>query len=233
LERHFQDIAIIVRSHPETASMSKVAAVPYQPGTPVRAAVIGTITRQKGSEILQACAGDASRNQRPLEFVVLGRTDRDAALARTGRVKLTGPYLEAEALDRVKIAECHLAFLPSVVPETYMYALSIALRGGLFPVCYDIGAQAERLRSQGEGLIIPLDAEPAAINQALIDAANALAAQPQSSWRGPEQTSENLLESYYGFTDDERARFDLITDAATSGTALNSHARRESHARLH
>ena len=59
-----------------------------------------------------------------------------------------------------------------------MYALSIVRAAGLFPVCFDLGAQAERVRAWGEGLVLPLDATPAAINEAFIPTAEILAGRP-------------------------------------------------------
>jgi len=199
----------------------------------VRVVVVGTITGPKGSGLLEECARDAAQNGRPIRFVVLGRTDRDAALRRTGRVRVTGPYREFEILDRLRAAECHLAFLPSIVPETYMYALSVVLRVGLFPVCLDLGAQAERLRSLGTGLVLSLDASPAAINQALIEAASAQAGRPL--WPFPEAAASDsdLLGSYYGFTKEERARLGLPLRGTAAAVPCSHISGRDAHARLH
>ena len=58
--------------------------------------------------------------------------------------------------------------LPSVWPETYCYTLSVALRAGLYPVCFDIGAPAERLRSLGCGELLPVESKPGWINERLL-----------------------------------------------------------------
>ena len=42
-------------------------------------------------------------------------------------------------------------------PETYSYALSIALRNRIFPVCFDIGAPARRIRHAGFGRVLPYE----------------------------------------------------------------------------
>ena len=62
----------------------------------------------------------------------------------------------------------HLAWLPSVWPETWCYALGGALRAGLPVVAFDLGAQAERLRATGRGRLLPLGLPAAAINNALL-----------------------------------------------------------------
>ena len=233
LERYVPGVSVVVRAHPEVMRVPGQVAAPYQPDKRVRVAVLGTITAFKGSVLLQTFAEDAARNQRPLEFVVLGRTDRDAALARTGRVKVTGPYSEDEVFERLSTAQCHLAFLPSVVPETYMYTLSIVMAAGLFPVCLDLGAQAERIRAWGYGLVLPLDASPAEINQALIETAISLAERrvPPPPERPP--ASIDLLDFYYGFTDEERRRFGLPPGRTPQAAPQPHLERRNAHARLH
>ncbi len=68
-------------------------------------------------------------------------------------------------------ARCHIAFLPSLWPETFMYTLSAVMASGLYTICFDLGAQASRLQRWGWGQVLPLDTAPAAINEALLAAA--------------------------------------------------------------
>jgi hypothetical protein len=230
LERLVPRLCVVVRAHPETLQPVQNLAAAYNPGARVRVAVLGTITAPKGSLLLQACAEDAARNQLPLEFVVLGRTDRDRALSRTGRVRVTGPYTDDDIFQRLSTESCHFAFLPSVVPETHMYTLSTVMRAGLFPVCLELGAQAERLRSWGGGRVLPLEADPAAINRSLIETAESLG---EPSAPHPPSTYVDLLDSYYGFTDEERRRFGLSASRSVQAAPQPHLARRNSHARLY
>lgn len=209
IERYAPRAPVVHRPHAEPASRGFPARVPFEPGSVVRVALLGTLTSLKGASLVEACAWDARKNRRSLEFVVVGRTDRDAALARTRRVTLTGPFREAEVYERLRRAACHVALLPSVVPETYMYTLSIVIRAGLFPVCLDLGAQAERVRHWRFGLVLPRDASPAAINEALIEAAAAHADAPSPDGSEARAGSADLLGSYYGFTEDDRDRLGL------------------------
>jgi hypothetical protein len=102
-----------------------------------------------------------------------------------------------------------LGFLASVAPETYMYTLSILMAAQLFPVCLDLEAQAERIRESGHGLVLQLESSPAEINDAMIRIAGSLAEcrLPFPPERSAE--SANLLDSYYGFTEEEPRRFGL------------------------
>ncbi len=134
----------------------------------VRVAVIGAIGPHKGYEELRACAEDAAARDLPLDFVVVGYSSDDAGLFATGRVHVTGRYEEeeAEALIRQQGASC--AFVSSVCPETWCYALSLAWQAGLPALAFDLGAPAERIRAQSGGSVLPLGSPPAAINDALL-----------------------------------------------------------------
>jgi hypothetical protein len=208
LARYAPGLPVAVCPHPViTPDSGRVVAV-FHPGERARVVVPGTIVAFKGSTVLLDCALDAARQKHPLEFIVLGRTDRDAALRRTGRVRITGPYQEHEFFARLAALQCHLAFLPSLVPETYMYTLSLVMASGLFAICFDLGAQAERVRAWGGGLVLPLNSSPAAINRALLELAASQSARsvpppPERFWAG----STDLVDSYYGFTETERRRF--------------------------
>ena len=64
-----------------------------------------------------------------------------------------------------------------------MYTLSAAMAARLFVVCFDMGAQAERVRAWGWGQVLAYDLEPDAVNQALLAAARRVA---PASRRSPE-----------------------------------------------
>jgi GT2 family glycosyltransferase len=132
------------------------------------AVVIGAISVDKGFHILRACAEDAARRALPLRFRLVGMSIDDAALIATGRVFVTGRYAEAEVEDLVRAQGGHLAFLPSLVPETWNFALSTAWAAGLQAVVFDLGAQAERVRRSGRGSVLPLGLPAEAINNHLI-----------------------------------------------------------------
>ena len=84
-------------------------------------------------------------------------------------VEVTGRYEEDEVLELLREQACHAFFLPSVWPETYCYTLSIAFHAGLPSLCFDIGAQAQRIRECG-GVVLPtkLWTDPAQINDHLL-----------------------------------------------------------------
>ena len=132
-------------------------------------AVIGAISIAKGYEILLAAARDAAWRALPLRFVLVGYSCDDRRLLETGRVFATGEYRADELPALIAAERADFAFLPSVWPETWCFALSEAWRAGLDVVSFDLGAQAERIRATGRGWVLPLGLTPAALNNAFFN----------------------------------------------------------------
>jgi GT2 family glycosyltransferase/glycosyltransferase involved in cell wall biosynthesis len=165
LRRHFPAVRPVVEPHEDDADLPPLRPLPAPPR---RVGVIGAIGVHKGYDVLLACARDAARRDLPLHFTVIGYTHDDARALATGRIFVTGPYRETDLPDLLEEAGVHLAFLPSVWPETWCYTLGEALRAGLAVAAFDIGAQAERIRRTRRGWLLPLGLPPPAINNALL-----------------------------------------------------------------
>jgi glycosyltransferase involved in cell wall biosynthesis len=165
LRRHFPAIPFAVAPHESDADLPPLKEIP--PG-PRRVAVIGAIGVAKGYQSLLDAARDAAERDLSLSFTVIGHTEDDDRLLATGRVFVTGPYKDHEVASLIRQHAVHLAWLPSVWPETWCYALGEALRAGLPVVSFDLGAQAERVRATGRGRLLPLGLPAAAINNALL-----------------------------------------------------------------
>nr|WP_279308203.1 glycosyltransferase [Niveispirillum sp. BGYR6] len=139
-----------------------------QPGESIRIVVPGAIGPPKGFQILLECARDAVTRGLPLRFIVLGYSLDDDLLTETGAAMVTGRYEEAEFDRLLADIRPHGAFVPSVWPETWCYALSHVLAAGLPTAVFNLGAQAERLRAHGRGLLFPLGLPASAINDSLL-----------------------------------------------------------------
>jgi GT2 family glycosyltransferase/glycosyltransferase involved in cell wall biosynthesis len=138
----------------------------------VRVAVIGAIGIQKGHHVLLDCARDAAQRHLDLEFVVIGYSIDDEALMATGKVFVTGPYDEGEADRLLEREQCHVAFFPSVWPETWCYSLTHALSFSLPVLAFDHGALAERLRTYISAKLIPLSTTAERMNDSLLELSN-------------------------------------------------------------
>jgi len=168
LLRYVPDVSIEVTPW-EAAEVARAPA-PHAKARSGRARVLvpGAINTPKGYDVLLACAQDAARRDLELEFVVIGFSRDDAALRATGRVSLTGPYEEHELPSLLERESGDMVWLASIMPETWSYTLTQAMRHGLPIAAFDIGAIAERLRSRNGGLLLPLGDAPSSINDALL-----------------------------------------------------------------
>ncbi len=167
LSRHVPGAALAIEDW-DAAAPAPRPRPPRPPGERWRICLIGAIGDHKGRTILLECARDAVLRDLPLEFVIVGYTDDDGPLFATGRVFVTGRFREEEGEALVRAQDAHLAFLPSICPETWCYALSTAWKAGLEAVAFDIGAIAERIGRKGGGWLLPTGLTAAAINDALI-----------------------------------------------------------------
>ena len=166
IRRHFPDARPVVQAWEDDRLLPNLTPAP--PGPRRRVCVVGAIGVEKGYEILLACARDARVRALPLEFVVVGFTIDDTRLMDAGPVFVTGEYADADAAALIRAQRAHLAFIPSVWPETWCFALSRAWQGGLAAAAFDLGAQAERIRATGRGWLLPLGLPARAVNDALL-----------------------------------------------------------------
>lgn len=152
----------------------------WEGNLPHRVAILGAIGASKGSELLFECAKYALSRDLPLHFVIIGYTDRDAAFAELTNVEITGAYTPTNLPFFVEDSECTTALFLSVWPETFSYTLSEAWRLGLYPIAFDMGAQAERIREMQQGSLIPFSQKPKEIVESLINILNAQEADYES-----------------------------------------------------
>jgi hypothetical protein len=131
-------------------------------------ALIGAIGEHKGYRLLLACARDARARRLPLEFVVIGYTEDNAPLLKTGKVFITGRYTESEAPHLLRREQPDIAWSASVWPETWCYTLDYALQVGLPVAAFDLGAVAERVAAAASGVLMPLGLRPRQINDQLL-----------------------------------------------------------------
>ena len=161
--RHFPDLAIIVRPWESRKTRGKLAPSSHDY---VHVCVVGALNHHKGFDVLLECARDAAVCSLPIRFTVVGHTSDDDSLIEAG-VFVTGPYTEPERAELIARQQADVGFLPSIWPEPWCYSLTGLLEAGLPTLCFDIGAQSERVRSAG-GRLVPLGTPPHDINQQIL-----------------------------------------------------------------
>ncbi|QDH17118.1 glycosyltransferase [Swingsia samuiensis] len=121
----------------------------------LRICVVGGISRWKGYDVLLQMASEIKKHSLPIEIVLVGHTPDDEGLIAQG-VKVTGHYQEEEAVSLIKQQKATIGFIPSISPETWCYALTLLWKSDLRVLCFNIGAQAERIQRTGRGMVLPL-----------------------------------------------------------------------------
>lgn len=199
--RYFPDLEITVRNHPESPIVCALPRKPRAENTPVKVALIGALYDLKGAHVIRECVKDAYERKLPIEFHIIGYFGlMDDTFHTYPNVRITGRYAEEDVHSYLHDAACDLALFASVWPETFAYTLSIAYHAGLYPVTFDIGAIANRIRSCGWGEIIPFEMmdDPAGINDVLLQVK--IPSMPkQLAVYDKDETYPSLLESYYEF----------------------------------
>ncbi|HQT63593.1 MAG TPA: glycosyltransferase [Acidocella sp.] len=166
ISRHFPGVRPVVT--PWENDAARVNLQPPGRGRR-RIVIIGGIGPAKGYDLLIDCARDAVARQLELEFVIAGASADDETLLKTSRIFVTGAYTEGEATKVIQSLHADLAFLPSIWPETWCFALSEAWRAGLYSIAFDLGAQAARLKATRRGVLLPLGLPVPRINDILLN----------------------------------------------------------------
>jgi glycosyltransferase involved in cell wall biosynthesis len=193
LRRHFQLLNLRVEPHPEP--LRKIPGILRQ-GKPDTVAVLGAIGPHKGFDILLKCVRNAAKERLPLKFVVIGFTSDDDALKNYGNVTITGEYKSADLPGLIVSGGARVALFLSPWPETYSFTLSEAWQNQLFPVAFDLGAIAERIKKAQWGRLMPLTTEPKLINRVLLEVLSEERPVPETSTMG--RTLRSVLKDYYG-----------------------------------
>jgi len=163
IRHYFPDLSIHVWPHPEVA--------PNPPPRIVRVAVLGNLSREKGLDVVAACAREAKALGLPLVFRLLGSTTEPIPQSPEVPLTIHGQYVDADLPGLIGAEKPDVILFPAQVPETYAYTLSVALASGLPIVASGLGAFPERLSGHPRSATVPWNAPPAVWNEALLTAA--------------------------------------------------------------
>lgn len=183
---------IVLKEHPEPI---KTIDLKMKRGRDerVKIAIIGAISYVKGLNRLHQCIKDAHSNKLPIDFIIIGFTVNDELLKKYSNVTITGQYVAEELPRLIQQHACSMALFLNVWPETFSYTFSESLENGLYPIAYDIGAIANRIKEMGLGKVLPLDTLASEVNRCIIE--TSLKINRKEVIIGKEY--KNILESYY------------------------------------
>ncbi len=126
-------------------------------------AVLGAIGPHKGSEALEALAGELTGTG--IGIVVIGYLDRQIlpGWRVPGTFFIHGAYADEEVPSLLAAYGARLALFPNRVPESFSYALSDIWSCGVPVLASPLGALGERIARHGGGWLLPPDFDAQAI----------------------------------------------------------------------
>lgn len=130
----------------------------------IKVALMGGVGFHKGYSVLLHCLRDAQRRNLPLDFVIIGVSHDNQKLMRYPNLRITGHYKESEAEYLLQRENPDIYFCASIIPESWSYTLTYAIKAGMPIMSFDIGAQAARLKGYQPAQLVPLGASAAEIN---------------------------------------------------------------------
>ncbi len=112
--------------------------------------VLGHIAEHKGLNILKKINSIINNKKyRDVNIIIIGKTSN-----RFKNIKLLGKYNIETLPTLIEDNNIDIIFIPSIVPETFSYTTSEAMLMGLRVACFNLGAQAEKVKNYELGLII-------------------------------------------------------------------------------
>jgi glycosyltransferase involved in cell wall biosynthesis len=158
MQRYFPHVSFTLRPHPTT--VGERPQIMKARREKMKVAIVGGINPHKGSKLILECARYAAYHRLPIDFVVIGyiggySISKNRADNERPNLTLTGRYADVDLQNLLYEHAPDIAWLPSVGPETFSYTLSSLIEAKIFPVVFDLGAPAQRLKDLNWGSTMP------------------------------------------------------------------------------
>ncbi|MEP1552272.1 MAG: hypothetical protein ABJJ44_07255 [Paraglaciecola sp.] len=116
--------------------------------------ILGPVTAKKGELAIKKLHEYIVKNDLNTKLIIIGRAS--SAISELKHVTVTGPY-EIANLGRVCAnLEISVFFFASLCPETFSFSVSEIILMKYPILCFDLGAQADKVKEYGNGIVIPL-----------------------------------------------------------------------------
>lgn len=139
----------------------------------VNVGIIGAIGAHKGMDILWELTGLPDFKKGMLHLVFIGNTSVVEGSFKSKQKRLTvhGSYQLEDLPVLLEKYSISIVLIPSIWPETFCFTASEAMVLGYPVICFDIGAQAERVKRYQCGIVLE-EVSASAILKALLDLRN-------------------------------------------------------------
>lgn len=113
--------------------------------------VVGQIGVHKGAHVVRDLADQIHREAAPERIVVIGGLE---CQVNGEIVRQTGRYEKHELRRRIQESGANIMLFPSICPETFSHVCAELIQLDLPIACFDLGAQAERIRAYLKGTLL-------------------------------------------------------------------------------
>ena len=130
---------------------------------PLHIGLLGTMTKTKGSDVVRELYQYIADNEMNIPITLVGPT----VVPLPSGINAHGPYMPNDLPIIIDNQSINVIFMSSIVPETFSYTISEAMRMKLPIVAFDIGAQGRRVKQYTLGTVVPLGSSPEVVLAAI------------------------------------------------------------------
>ncbi|MCM8536351.1 MAG: glycoside hydrolase family 99-like domain-containing protein [Lentisphaeraceae bacterium] len=113
--------------------------------------VVGGLNKAKGTTVLGDLAKHITKKHLKARMSHIGYSINTLP----GSIEVLGSYDVDELPEMITQCGANVFLVPSIVPETFCYVVSELIALDVPLVCFDLGAQAERVAKYEKGLVLP------------------------------------------------------------------------------
>ena len=130
---------------------------------PLHIGCIGNLSPIKGSDVIKDLHDYIKNQNMNIPITIVGSSVLDS---HSG-INVYGNYEQNELPAIISKKEINVIFMASIIPETFSYSISEAIKMELPVVAFDIGAQGNRIKQYKFGRVISLNSSPKQILTAI------------------------------------------------------------------
>jgi glycosyltransferase involved in cell wall biosynthesis len=154
ISKFISDANYIIVPHEDINSSSKIVIPKLSNDQPMRIALLGTLTINKGAKIINELVDLVRKSDRPLQFILIG-TSPEIQIGSDDIFIEYGKYHDYELQDIIAKTDPHVIMIFPIWPETYSYTLSAAINSSRPIIVNTLGALAERVINRAWTWILP------------------------------------------------------------------------------
>ena len=156
--KYYPNLNITVENHKKVDAVRHTFDTAFALDTDINIAVIGSITKLKGSDIIFDLLEQIRIENLPINIKIIGKIYGEYAyetqyLSEDRKFEVTGPYNNEEISTLLEKHRISLVIISTLCPETYCWTASEAMWSGYPIITFNIGAPADRVKQLDGGWI--------------------------------------------------------------------------------